>query len=81
MPAIYLNAVDSLPEHCSGWRKLWKAMGISLLAYGLILLIGFSIGNSNPLKPLQGFGVMTATATEQALRFETIHSLTELAIK
>jgi thiol:disulfide interchange protein DsbD len=78
LPAIYLNAVDSLPEHSSGWRKLWKGLGISLLAYGLIVLIGFGIGNSNPLKPLQGFGVTSATATEQALNFETIHSLTEL---
>jgi thiol:disulfide interchange protein DsbD len=78
LPAIYLNAVDYLPEHSSGWRKLWKGLGISLLAYGLILLIGFGIGNSNPLKPLQGFGVKSATVGEQALIFETIHSLTEL---
>jgi thiol:disulfide interchange protein DsbD len=78
LPAIYLNAVDALPEHSSGWQKLWKGVGISLLAYGLILLIGFGIGNSNPLKPLQGFGVTSATVSEQALNFETINSLTEL---
>jgi thiol:disulfide interchange protein DsbD len=78
LPAIYLNAVDALPEHSSGWRKLWKGVGISLLAYGLIVLIGFGIGNSNPLKPLQGFGVTGATVGEQALNFETIHSVTEL---
>jgi thiol:disulfide interchange protein DsbD len=78
LPAIYLNAVDALPEHSSGWRKLWKGVGISLLAYGLIVLIGFGIGNSNPLKPLQGFGATGAIVGEQALNFETIHSLTEL---
>jgi len=78
LPAIYLNAVDSLPEHSSGWRKLWKGVGITMLAYGLLLLIGFSIGNSNPLKPLQGFGVTAAKASEQGLSFERISSLTEL---
>ena len=78
LPAIYLNAVDSLPEHSSGWRKLWKGVGITMLAYGLLLLIGFSIGNSNPLKPLQGFGVTAAKASEQGLSFERITSLAEL---
>jgi thiol:disulfide interchange protein DsbD len=78
LPAIYLNAVDSLPEHSSGWRKLWKGIGITMLAYGLLLLIGFSIGNSNPLKPLQGFGISTAKANDEGLRFERIASLAEL---
>ncbi|MEQ1739699.1 MAG: protein-disulfide reductase DsbD [Methyloglobulus sp.] len=78
LPAIYLNAVDSLPEHSSGWHKLWKGVGITLLAYGLLLLIGFSIGNTNPLKPLQGFGVTAAKASEQGLSFERITSLAEL---
>jgi thioredoxin:protein disulfide reductase len=78
LPAIYLDAVDSLPEHSSGWRKLWKGIGITMLAYGLLLLIGFSIGNSNPLKPLQGFGVTAAKASEEGIRFERIASLSEL---
>jgi thioredoxin:protein disulfide reductase len=78
LPAIYLNAVDSLPEHSSGWRKLWKGIGITMLAYGLLLLIGFSIGNSNPLKPLQGFGITAAKASEEGIRFERVASLAEL---
>jgi thioredoxin:protein disulfide reductase len=49
-----------------------------MLAYGLLLLIVFSIGNSNPLKPLQGFGVTAAKASEQGLSFERIASLAEL---
>lgn len=78
LPAIYLNAVDSLPEHSSGWRKLWKGVGITMLAYGLLLLIGFSIGNSNPLKPLQGFGITAAKANDEGIRFERVASLAEL---
>ncbi len=79
LPAIYLNAIDPLPEHSSGWRKLWKGVGIIMLAYGLLLLIGFSIGNNNPLKPLQGFGIASAKTT--GIQFERIASLQELKLK
>ena len=65
LPAIYLNAIDPLPENSSGWRKLWKGVGLMMLAYGLLLLIGFSMGNNNPLKPLQGFSVNNAQAAEE----------------
>jgi len=77
-PAIYLSAVDPLPENSSGWRKLWKGLGLMMLAYGLLLLIGFSLGNSNPLKPLQGFGVSTAQAAEPGIAFEKVASLAAL---
>ena len=78
IPAIYLNAIDSLPENSTGWRKLWKGIGLMMLTYGLILLIGFSIGNSNPLKPLQGFGMNTIQASETGIAFKKVASLAEL---
>ena len=78
LPAIYLNAIDPLPEHSSGWRKLWKGIGLTMLVYGVLLVIGFSIGNSNPLKPLQGFGISSAKASEAGVKFERITSLAEL---
>jgi thiol:disulfide interchange protein DsbD len=77
-PAIYLSAIDPLPENSSGWKKLWKGLGLMMLAYGLILLIGFSLGNSNPLKPLQGLGVSTAQAAEPGLSFERVASIAAL---
>jgi thioredoxin:protein disulfide reductase len=78
LPAIYLNAIDPLPENSSGWRKLWKGVGLMMLAYGLLLLIGFSMGNNNPFKPLQGFSVNNAQAAEQGLVFEKVSSLSAL---
>jgi len=77
-PAIYLSAVDPLPENSSGWRKLWKGLGLMMLSYGLLLLIGFSLGNSNPLKPLQGLGLSSAQAAEPGINFERIDSLAAL---
>ncbi|MDP2901745.1 MAG: protein-disulfide reductase DsbD [Methylovulum sp.] len=81
MPSIYLNAIDPLPAQCSGWRKLFKGFGLTLLAYGLLLLIGFSMGNSNPLKPLQGFSAGNVQAKEQGIQFERVASLAELDAK
>ena len=78
LPAIYLSAIDPLPDNSSGWRKLWKGLGLMMLAYGLLLLAGFSMGNNNPLKPLQGIGVNTAQASEQGLVFERVASLAAL---
>jgi thiol:disulfide interchange protein DsbD len=78
LPAIYLNAIDPLPGNSSGWRKLWKGVGLMMLVYGLLLLIGFSMGNNNPLKPLQGFSVNNAQAAEQGIIFERVTSLSAL---
>lgn len=82
LPAIYLNALEPLPLHCSGWRKLWKGLGLMLLAYGLLLLIGAGMGNSNPLKPLQGLAVSSAQAAEgEGLKFTRVSSFAGLTAK
>ncbi|WP_394753944.1 protein-disulfide reductase DsbD [Crenothrix sp.] len=76
--AVYLHATDSLPEICSGWRKLWKGVGLIMLAYGLLLLLGFSLGNTNPLKPLQGSALNIAQGKEHGIIFEKITSIKAL---
>ncbi len=78
IPAIYLNAIDTLPETSSGWRKLWKGVGLIMLAYGLLLLIGVSLGNDNPLKPLEGFRSRNAQTVEEGLVFEKVTSISDL---
>jgi thiol:disulfide interchange protein DsbD len=80
IPAIYLSAIDPLPHPSSGWRKLWKGLGLMMLVYGLLLLIGVSLGNTNPLKPLQGMlAVGHAANTKPAgISFIRIKSLAEL---
>ncbi|MFI3220834.1 MAG: thioredoxin family protein, partial [Methylococcales bacterium] len=78
LPAIYLSAIDPLPAHVSGWRKLWKGVGLMMLAYGILLLIGVSMGNSNPLKPLQGVGATTVPVAEQSMVFQRVRTVAEL---
>lgn len=78
IPAIFLRAIDPLPESLSGWHKLWKGLGIIMLVYGILLLIGLSIGNNNPLQPLQGIGNANAAEQHQGPTFKQISSIDEL---
>jgi thiol:disulfide interchange protein DsbD len=47
--AVYMGALDAAT---SGWRKLWKGLGIIFLVYGVLLIIGAARGTVNPLQPL-----------------------------
>jgi len=53
IPAIYLHALDALPPGASGWRKLWKGVGVAMLAYGVLMLIGVANGSGDPLRPMR----------------------------
>jgi thioredoxin:protein disulfide reductase len=81
IPAIYLNAIDPLPENSGGWQKLWKGTGVVMLIYGVLLLIGLSAGNHNPLKPLENLNIAQANAAAPSNKktlFQHIGSLREL---
>jgi thiol:disulfide interchange protein DsbD len=80
VPAIYMRAVDPLPEEASGWRRLWKGLGIAMLVYGVILLIGAATGARDPFNPLRNItagSTVTASGehTSQHLAFERIKSV------
>ncbi len=71
IPAIYMGALEPLAE--SGWKKLWKGVGLIMLIYGTLLLIGVAAGNHNLLQPLQGIGGSApTTAQPHALNFRQI---------
>jgi thiol:disulfide interchange protein DsbD len=83
VPSIYLRALDALPTEPSGWQKLQKGIGVLMLAYGIVLLIGVGMGNGNPLQPLQGLHATsnTANATTEELHFERVNSLAALSAR
>ncbi len=79
IPAIYLRALEPLSEQTSGWSKLWKGLGAIMLIYGALILLGLSMGNTNPLQPLKGFGLSgNASDQEHGLTFKRIASISEL---
>jgi thiol:disulfide interchange protein DsbD len=76
--AIYLHALEALPPNSHGWRKLWKGLGLVLFIYGILLLVGMSAGNSNPLAPLQNLGLSNTQTSKKGLAFKRIASLAAL---
>ena len=86
--AIYMGALDSLAPEISGWRKLWKGVGIVFLVYGILMLIGVAANSEDPLQPLKGIRSSSVLPNamamsgdkvkESGLEFKVIHSLREL---
>ncbi len=76
--AIYLGALEPVGEK-SGWWKLWKALGVALLAWGILLLVGLARGTPDLLTPLKGMGGSSPAPVQAAhVAFKRINSLDEL---
>ena len=77
--AIYMRALDSLDNDSSGWNRLWKALGIILLAYGLMLIIGIAKGNKSFLLPLKDRATVQINGSNalasEGLVFKTIKGI------
>lgn len=55
--AIYLGAITHLPPDASGWRKLWQGLGLVMLVYGALMLVGAAAGGKDTLQPLRGLNL------------------------
>jgi len=62
--AVYMGAFESLKEAGNGWKKLWKGVGVLLLIYGIIILLGVASGGKNVLQPLKGLGSISGSITQ-----------------
>ncbi len=72
--AIYMGALDSLSEAASGWRRLFKSMGLLVLIYGIAYLIGAAAGSNDLIQPLRGItsSLGGSGQAEQHLAFRQI---------
>ncbi|MCE5232834.1 MAG: protein-disulfide reductase DsbD [Mizugakiibacter sp.] len=68
--AVYLGALERLPEGASGWKKLWKALGLLLLIAGAAELVGAAAGGRDLLQPLRG--IAGGAQQEAGLAFRTV---------
>ncbi len=79
LPAIYMGALEPLPSPSSGWKKLWKGVGLLMLVYGVLLIIGVASGGKDlfqPLKGLRGGSPTGAVAAQQEhLAFQQIKGI------
>jgi thiol:disulfide interchange protein DsbD len=77
--AVYLGALERLPDGASGWRRLWKALGIILLVAGAAEIVGAAAGGHDVTQPLSGIVARGGgDGGEKALAFKTIKSVDDL---
>lgn len=75
--AIYMGALEKLPDVSTGWRKLQKGLAISMLIYGSAAMIGSASGGHDILNPLKSLSTpaSVATGSGEHLVFKRIKTL------
>ncbi len=58
--ATYMGAFEPIKEGNSGWRKLFKGLGLVLFVYGIIVLLGGLTGARNFNDPLHGSSLIAS---------------------
>jgi thioredoxin:protein disulfide reductase len=76
--AMFLRAIDPLPDQSSGYRRLWKGVGVASLIGGIALLIGVLSGAKDPLQPLAGLTDSRQSHAANALAFQRVTTLEAL---
>ena len=75
---VYMGALAPIHDNTSGWDRLWKALGLIMMLYAAVLIIGVSSGNTNYLLPLQGHSTLQSEGRPQHLAFTPIKSVADL---
>lgn len=92
---IYMGGLDRLQEEAGGWRRFWKSIGLIMLIYGVLMLLGVASGSKNLLQPMKGLvggysiSVPNQLTTSQPnqlpdnpkLEFTLVRNVTELDAK
>jgi thiol:disulfide interchange protein DsbD len=79
--AIYLHAIDPLPPNASGFRRLWKGIGVIALLLGVALVVGALSGGRDVLQPLSGLrsaGAQPSAGEVDQPQFVLVRTVAEL---
>ena len=79
--AVYLGALDATSSDTSGWRRLFKGLGLSVMIYGALILVGLAQGQTDPLYPLKAaHHTQSPAGTANSSSFKKVASLRELEL-
>ena len=73
LPGVYFGAFSSAEM---GWQSCKKGLSLIAVVYGIILIIGLSLGATNPLKPLHP--LITSSKEVAHLKFQRLSTLSAL---
>lgn len=75
---VFLGALEPVGAGASGWKRLWKALGLVLLVAGATELIGAATGGDNWLRPLHELRIGARHEAVEQVGFRRIKSLDDL---
>lgn len=77
---VYMGALRQLADDASGWYKLWKGLGLVILVYGVLFLVGVAAGGKDTWQPLRGLAPAAghANAQQQHPAFKRIRTIDDL---
>lgn len=85
LTGVFLGAFEPLPASPTPMRRLAKGVGVLACFYGALLLIGATLGGSDPFRPFPRAGVtrgaaggVLAAPAESGLEFRAIETVAEL---
>ncbi len=73
--------MEPVGKENTGWNRLWKALGLILMFWGALMLIGVASGQGTPLQPLKGMAFNSASASNPSaagLQFQRIADVAAL---
>ncbi len=75
---LYLGALKR--NQASQWHKLWQGLGIMMLIYGGMMVVGAGMGNSDPLNPIGSLMSQRQTQTfkNNGLSYQPVKSLSDV---
>ena len=81
LSGVFLGAFEPLPAVPSAPQRLRKGIGVLACIYGALMLIGVSLGGTNPIRPVPlGVlgGAMSQAAASPGLQFVDVETVAEL---
>jgi thiol:disulfide interchange protein DsbD len=77
--SMYMGALSSLKIEASGWERLWKGLGVVLLVYGVLMIVGAAAGSKDTVQPLRGLSFAGGAGAEAGhLQFEPVKTVADL---
>ncbi|MDS4022298.1 MAG: protein-disulfide reductase DsbD, partial [Candidatus Competibacter sp.] len=77
--ANYMGAMQPQAHGAPAWRTLVKGLGLVLLIYGILLLVGVAAGGRDPWQPLRGIGLIAHAANQApAPEFRRVKTVAEV---
>ncbi len=77
--ATYMGALQPLTQSAPTWRTLVKGLGVVLLIYGILLLVGVASGGRDALQPLRGVGSLAVGGgMQRPLIFQPVPSVADV---